>query len=140
MQVRLRYRDLRQTYLQTEAILDRFRTQRAAFKTCGADQREYRKWSGDSDIAGKTLNFDTEQAYIEDWVKRRMNYLDKTQFKIAELPPTGIQQLTTSPAPAAHGIYTTDGRRVGSATDTRSLRQLPPGLYIVNGQKVAVGR
>lgn len=140
MQVRLRYRDLRQTYLRTEAILDRFRTQRAEFRACGADRREYRKWSGDSDIAGKTLNFDTELTYIEDWVTRRMNYLDKTQFKIAELPPTGILPATAATPAAAQGIYTIDGRRVSRDSDTQTLRLLPPGIYIVGGQKVVVGR
>ena len=141
MQVRLRYRDLRQTYLQTDSIIARFERQLAEFKTAGADQREYKKWSGDSDVAGKTLNFDTELAYLKDWITRRMKYLDNTRFNIGALP-AGISTVNADgTAPARHkGIYTLDGRLVSTATDDPLLKQLPAGIYIVNGHKVAVGR
>ena len=86
MRVRLRYRDLRKTYLATESILSRFSTYINQFKKCGAAQREYTRWNGDSDIAGLSLNFDTEMEYLTDWFTRRMNYLDTTRFDIASLP------------------------------------------------------
>ncbi|MBQ8463576.1 MAG: CotH kinase family protein [Prevotella sp.] len=137
MQVRLRYRDLRETYLQTDAVVSRFERQLAEFKTCGAAQREYRKWSGDSDVAGKTLNFDTELDYLRDWLTRRLNYLDKTRFRISELPTSGIA--TAISAPEAHqGVYTLNGQKV--ADTPASLNQLPKGIYIVDGRKVIVGR
>ena len=137
MQVRLRYRDLRQTFLATDAILARFEQQFAAFRAAGADVREYRKWSGDSDVAGKTLNFDTEMTYLRNWITKRMNYLDKTRFDIASLP-TAIVEATTETSATAVGVYDMSGRRV--ATSTAMLSTLKPGIYIVNGRKVVVGR
>jgi hypothetical protein len=139
MKTRLRYRDLRKTWLQTESIIARFEQQLTAFKTAGADQREYKKWSGDSDIAGKTLNFTTELTYLKNWITKRMNYLDKTRFKIDELP-TGIYNVQldngTLPHPAAKGICTLDGRRISSTAEEHELNRLPSGIYIVNGRKV----
>ena len=142
MQCRLRYRDLRQTYLQTDAIIDRFEQQLAEFKTAGADKREYKKWSGDSDVAGKTLNFDTELTYLKDWITRRMAYLDVTRFDIGSLP-AAIMTITADDGRSrqgARGVFTLDGRSVSCDTDEASLRQLPSGIYIVNGRKRVVGR
>jgi hypothetical protein len=143
MQVRMRYRDLRQTWLQTDSIIARFERQTAAFATAGADKREYKKWSGDSDVAGKTLNFSTELTYLKNWITKRMNYLDKTRFDIDALQ-AGIHTVeaghTTTPRKGMPGIFTLDGRRVSSTSDEQELRQLPPGIYIVNGRKIAVGR
>ena len=142
MPVRLRYRDLRQTYLATDSILDRFRKYLAEFKTCGADQREYDRWSYDSDIAGYPLDFDDELAYIEDWFTRRMNYLDKIRFKIQDLPSVGIEdiQLTRNSQRPATGIYTLGGQHIGDDTSEQALHALPSGIYIINGEKIAVGR
>jgi len=142
MQVRLRYRDLRQTYLATDSILDRFRKYLAEFKTCGADRREYDKWSYDRDISYLPLDFDNEMQYLEDWFTRRMNYLDKTRFKISELPPVGIEdvQLTQSSQRPSTGIYTLSGQHIGNDTSEQALHALPSGIYIINGEKVAVGR
>jgi hypothetical protein len=89
MRVRMRYRDLRQNELATESILTRFRTYLDEFKTAGTARREYARWNGDSDIAGRTLDFDNEMEYLTDWFTHRMNYLDNTRFKIAELPKKG---------------------------------------------------
>ena len=141
MNVRLRYRDLRQGYLQTESILNRFRQQLAEFKTCGASEREKRKWSGDTDIDTRTLNFDDELAYIEDWVTRRMKYLDKTRFNIADLPVTGIDsKYVNSYEQTAMGIYTLSGQCISKESSEQKLHSLPAGIYLVNGHKVAVGR
>ena len=89
LRVRQRYRDLRQNELATESILKRFKTYLDEFKTAGTAQREYDRWNGDSDIAGRTLDFDDEMDYLTDWFTRRMNYLDNTRFNIAELPKKG---------------------------------------------------
>ncbi len=128
MQVRLRYRDLRQGYLDTERILNRFRTYLAEFKTCGADKREYAKWNGDTDINRLSLNFDTELSYIEDWITRRMNYLDQTRFKIAELPPSGISDIIRKTADTDR-YYNLQGQPVEHPTK---------GIYILNGRKVII--
>ena len=142
MQTRLRYRDLRQTWLQTDSIIARFERQLAAFKTAGADQREYKKWSGDSDIAGKTLNFNTELTYLKNWITKRMNYLDKTRFDIDALPSAIYTVACDAEKPRlSKGVFTLDGRRVMSeTTDEQQLRQLPSGIYLINGRKVVVGR
>ncbi len=143
MQTRLRYRDLRKTWLQTDSIIARFERQLAAFKTAGADQREYKKWSGDTDIANKTLNFSTELTYLKNWITKRMNYLDKTRFDIESLP-AGIYTVEadgkTMSRKGMQGIFTMDGRRISNTSDEQQLRQLPSGIYLVNGRKIAVGR
>ncbi len=143
MQTRLRYRDLRKTWLQTDSIIARFARQLDAFKTAGADQREYKKWSGDSDIAGKTLNFTTELTYLKTWITKRMNYLDKTRFDIESLP-AGIYAVeaddNTLVRKGMQGIFTMDGRRISLTSDEQQLRQLPSGIYLINGRKVVVGR
>lgn len=87
--VRLRYRDLRQGELSTERILNRFKTYLDEFKKAGANQREYAKWNGDSDIADHDLDFDNEMEYLTSWITRRMNYLDGTRFDIGSLPIKG---------------------------------------------------
>jgi hypothetical protein len=137
--VRLRYRDLRDTWLKTDAILDRFRTYFAEFKTCGADQREYGRWSGDTDISRKTLNFDTEMEYIENWVTRRMNYLDTERFDLASLPPSGITDVNLGTTASRPGVYTLGGRLVSKDSSERVLRTLPKGVYLINGRKLIVG-
>jgi spore coat protein CotH len=129
MRVRLRYKELRQNWLSTESILNRFRQQLAEFKTAGADKREYAKWSGDSDVANKTLNFDTELNYIENWVTRRMNYLDTKRFKISEL--SGIIETADTTTAADQYWYTPDGCRL-------SAQPTAKGLYIHGGRKVLV--
>ena len=129
--VRLRYRDLRQSHLSTESILERFQTYLNEFKTAGADKREYARWNGDTDIARLSLNFDTEMKYIADWFTRRMDYLDTYRFDIASLPPSGIEyNTTTNPS---QKVYDLQGRYVG---ERDNLQELPRGIYIVNGKKL----
>jgi spore coat protein CotH len=132
MQVRLRYRDLRQGPLATESILNRFRTYLDEFKTCGAAQREYDKWSYDSDVAYRELNFDVEMAYLDDWFTRRMNYLDAVRFKIDELPPTAISEAVQH-NPRTDYVYDLQGQKVGTY---EHFDLLPAGIYIVNGRKL----
>ena len=135
MKVRLRYRDLRQNWLSTESILNRFRTQLDEFKTCGAAQREYDRWSKDSDVANRELDFTVEMDYLDDWFTRRMEYLDKTRFKISELP-NGIKGVQTLPTTAdTDAIYNLRGQKIGTADHAEHL---PAGIYIVNGRKVVV--
>ena len=98
LRVAKRYRELRQNYFQAESILNRFRTYFLHFQTAGADQREYARWNGNSDIAGHTLNFYDEQNttdmnieynYLTDWFTRRLAYLDTNRFDLANLPANG---------------------------------------------------
>ena len=134
MRVRLRYRELRENHLATENILQRFRTYLDMFKLCGADQREYNRWNGNSDIAGLTLDFDNEMDYLDDWFTRRMNYLDTERFDIASLPSdiTDIAGLNSTLKHQA-AVYNINGVKVGT---TESFNQLPSGIYVVNGRKI----
>ncbi len=136
LRVRMRYRDLREGPLSTEAILNRFRTQLDEFKTCGAAQREYDRWSYDSDVAGHRLDFDNEMDYIDDWITRRMNYLDNVRFDIGSLP-SSIDGVQNQPIAGDNSVYDMNGRRVGTP---EQLQQLPAGIYVCNGQKIVVGR
>ncbi len=134
MQVRLRYRDLRDNYLATENILNRFSTYLNRFKLCGADQREYDKWNGDSDISNLALDFDDEMEYLTDWFTRRLNYLDTQRFDIGSLPPSGISSMTLA-SQGSSKVYNLRGQQVGTADQ---LKQLPAGIYIIGGKKVVV--
>lgn len=132
MQVRMRYRDLRSNFLATESILSRFSTYLERFKHCGAAQREYDKWNGDTDISRLSLDFDDEMNYLTDWFTRRMNYLDTQRFAIDELP-SGIDTATLTDK--VQDIYNLSGQKVGT---TRQFYSLPAGIYIINGRKVVI--
>ena len=133
MRVRMRYRDLRQDHLATERILSRFRTQLDEFKRCGAAQREYDRWSYDSDVAGHALNFDEEMDYLTDWFTRRMNYLDNIRFKIDELPSEVTGITIQQSGIGTNNVYDLNGKKVGTVGDFSTL---PAGVYIVNGHKI----
>lgn len=157
--VRYRYRELRKTYLNTDSLINRFATAVANLQKCGVADRESKRWSGDSDIDGKTLNFDTELEYIKDWITRRMNYLDVTRFDIASLPEEtngvkNVEALTYDDyinvsgssiiinCSKAHSvkIYATNGKliRVVNAKQGQNVVNVPAGIYIVGNKKVIV--
>ena len=134
MKVRLRYRDLRQDFLATENILNRFRTYLDEFKTCGAAQREYDKWNGDTDISRRNLDFDNEMDYLDDWFTRRMNYLDTRRFDIGSLPSEVHSIGSTAETDyMRNAYYDLQGLRVAAADE---FDQLPAGIYIQNGRKI----
>ena len=75
-----RYRELRKTYLNTDSMVNRFRVAINELEMTGAAAREEARWSGDSDLAGKELDLSNEMDYVEDWIRRRMAYLDENVF------------------------------------------------------------
>lgn len=75
-----RYRELRETKLNTDSLVNRFRTAIDELEMSGAASREENRWSGDSDLAGKDLDLSVEMDYVEDWIRRRMAYLDENVF------------------------------------------------------------
>lgn len=79
-QVVNRYRELRKTVLNTDSLVNHYRTAIDGLIETGAAAREENRWSGDSDIAGKTLDLASEMDYVEDWIRRRMVYLDENVF------------------------------------------------------------
>ncbi len=142
MQVRLRYRDLRQKELATDALISRFQQQVDELKTAGAAARESAKWSYDSDVEGHKIDFDEEMKYLSDWITRRMDYLDTKRFDIGSLP-SGIRGVQTTADHCNMVIYDISGRRIASAARDAVadvLSTLPQGIYIVDGRKIVVGR
>jgi hypothetical protein len=75
-----RYRELRQTKLNTDSLVNRYRTAVEELELTGAAAREEARWSGDSDLDGKSLDLSAEMDYVEDWIRRRMAYLDEFVF------------------------------------------------------------
>ena len=71
-----RYRRLRETWLQTDALVERYTTAINRLIACGAAAREVRRWNGNSDLYGHPLNFEEEREYITQWIETRMPLLD----------------------------------------------------------------
>ena len=73
-----------------------------------------------------------EVDYVGEWYKRNIAYLNQILPEPEPKDPdiTAIQTLQTGKAVDA--IYTIDGRRLENVT----LRQLPHGIYIINGKKI----
>ena len=75
-----RYKELRETVLNTDSLVNRYRSAIENLEECGATAREEGRWSEDSDLAYKPLNLSEEMDYVEDWLRRRMAYLDENVF------------------------------------------------------------
>ena len=75
-----RYRELRETWLDTENLVKRYRDAITELQECGAAAREEGRWSGDTDLARKELNLGNEMDYVENWIRQRMAYLDEFVF------------------------------------------------------------
>ena len=125
--VQTRYQEARKGILSTDSLIARFARYRSLLKQSGADDREREKWSGDSDICGEEIDFDNEMSYIEDWITRRMKYLDSNVFNIS----TGIDDLSTIETLPDDAYYTLQGLKVGHD-------QLRKGIYIQNHKKILI--
>ena len=79
-QIIRRYWQLRKTWLDTDNLIARFQTAVDELENSGAAAREENRWSGDSDISGKTLDISAEMQNIAIWLERRMAYLDANIF------------------------------------------------------------
>ena len=79
-QVYERYHELRQTYLNTDSLVSRYRAAIDELENCGAAAREENRWSKDTDLAKKVLDLSAEMDYVEDWIRRRMEFLDNDLF------------------------------------------------------------
>lgn len=84
-----RYHQLRQNTLSTANLVNRYEYYYNLIKDCGAAEREEARWSEDSDIDGKVLNFESEYSDIKDWIIRHMDFLDTTVFD----SETGLQNI-----------------------------------------------
>ena len=138
-QLNERYRELRLPGqpLHTDSILALVTRYYDAVKRSGAAGREEAKWSGDSDVWGDVISFDTEYAYICDWIRQRMTFMDQEGLPLfytkAYFDALDIStQLSDTRLPAGDGVYDLHGRKVETA------EPLKPGLYIKGRRKVAV--
>lgn len=69
-----RYRKLRRTHFSPDALYGRFAAYHHLMQESGAERREWRKWSGNG---GTSFDFDAENAYLKNWIKARVEYLDR---------------------------------------------------------------
>ena len=72
-----RYNELRKTVLDTDNLVNRYRSVINELESCGAAEREENRWSGDTDLTEKPLDLSAEMDYIESWIRQRMPYLDE---------------------------------------------------------------
>ena len=97
-----RYKELRETVLNTDSLVNRYRSAIDELENCGAAAREENRWSGDTDLARKTLDLSAEMDYVEDWIRRRMAYIDENIFlEMGDDPEP--------PQPIIHGDVNGDG-------------------------------
>ena len=120
-----RYWELRQTWLDTDNLVARFQAAVDELENSGAAAREEARWSGDSDIDGKTLDISAEMAYVANWIQRRMVYLDENVFARPVVLPGDVNEdgsidisdvvmlinhcLTGEPVNEANSDYTGNG-------------------------------
>lgn len=71
-----RYKEVRQTYFTQEAFTKRYTDYMDMLAKAGAYNREAARWSGDTDIAGAAIDYDSERAYIIDWISKRLPSCD----------------------------------------------------------------
>jgi hypothetical protein len=81
-QIKRRYWELRETWLNTDSLVNRFQNAVDELENCGAAAREEERWSKDSDLGGKVLDISNEMGYVATWLTRRMAYLDDNVFNI----------------------------------------------------------
>lgn len=120
-----RYFELRNTYFSLNYLTNTYRYYYDLMKDSGAAAREEQRWSGDSDIAFLTLNFDKEYTYIIDWIEHRLQYLD--QYFSNDLPQSGIHTATNDAV--TNRRYTISGIQVQPSYK---------GILIINGKKYLV--
>lgn len=138
-QLNERYRSLRQPGqpLHTDSLLALLTRYYRAVKDSGAAAREEAKWSGDSDVWGDTIDFDAQYAFIYDWIRRRMDFIDQTEFplfyKQSYFDAMSINMPAVSATVSGH-LYNLGGQRIDQ------LSGLRPGLYIRDGKKIVIGR
>ncbi|MBR5685901.1 MAG: CotH kinase family protein [Muribaculaceae bacterium] len=87
-----RYWELRETWLDTDNLIARFQAAVDELENSGAAAREEARWSGDSDINGKTLDISAEMEYVANWIQRRMDYLDANIFVRPAVLPGDVNE------------------------------------------------
>ncbi len=119
-----RYKELRQTVINSDSIIEKFNYYIQKFNQSGATLREEERWSNDSDLKFHTLNINAELDYITEWTKNRINYLDNNIFNYDYLPVSLPKENKENSS-----IYSLDGIKKKNNNITR-------GIYIINKKKV----
>lgn len=117
-----RYFSLRKDILSADSLKNRFRHYFNLFRNSGAAQRETERWNKTNGIE---LDFDSEQAYIEQWIDKRLEALDRHFGQDF----SGISPLKHKDN-AGKYIYNTNGQKMSGN------RILSNGIYIINGKKI----
>ena len=134
-----RYKELRQGVLATDSVTGRYRRYYELLKRTGAAEREQQRWSGDSDISGREINFDQEIDSITTWITSHLEWIDQAWYPLdAWTEWWESQQETAMQAPQrpfnrqTDTFYTLTGQRVQNTQKPR------PGIYIRNGRKIII--
>jgi CotH protein. len=119
-----RYNELRKDILSTKNLINRYDEYYQLIKNCGAVEREENKWSEDTDIDGRVLNFESEYNDIVNWITKHMVFLDKKIFTES----TNINNIYFLDK-YNNLIYNLQGNQIPI---------LQKGINIINGKKVII--
>ena len=75
-----RYRELRNTVLDTHSMTQRVYDYVAMLDKCGASQREVTRWYKTDDLGGLSPDLSRETPFVVDWIEKRLNWLDHNYF------------------------------------------------------------
>ncbi len=132
-----RYQELSQPggVLTTDSLISRVTHYYLLVTNSGAARREEAKWSGDSDVWGDVIDFDSEYAYICDWITRHMDIVNNTTFPLyynqSYFDLLGIAPAVAGSHAQGRPVYDLLGRRVAIQRGS---------VYIHGGKKVFNGR
>ena len=121
-----RYWQLRETILQPDSLVARYRAIYDRLDNCGALDRESARWSGTDEIDYRTLDFEGEWDYLSDWLRRRIAFLDTHTFAClrGDADDDGdltIDDITTLISYLLTGKLTPDFNQVNADVDANDL-------------------
>ncbi|MCD8282027.1 MAG: CotH kinase family protein, partial [Prevotella sp.] len=127
-----RYWELRRTVFDEDSLTARYNDYFDFLRRSGTLARETRRWSGDTDISGLELDFDSEQAYIDDYIRRRLVHLDGifTRESAMEAIAASIE------TPAATGNH--EGAATRYNLNGQRVDENYKGIVITGGKKILV--
>lgn len=135
-QLAARYAQLRSDgTFAPQSLKARFDDYFALISESGAATREVARWDGNS---GFNLGWDEELRYLHEWIDTHVTVLD-AYYNYD--PIVGVTQHQAAPTGTIH-VYTPDGRRITTITADSGrqaesmLRELPHGIYIIQGRKI----
>ena len=123
---------MRNSYFCADSLKERFHRYFDLFAESGAAQRETERWSeggGDDVLQMPQLDFDDERSYIDEWIDKRLEFLDR----LFNINTDITQHYKDDPSTSNETrIYDLSGR-IHSTMPSK-------GIYIVNGKKVRFRR